>query len=504
MAYGYQGFLKKKIDLAPLGVERGADRAGYFCTPQGASIIGWAGVDGIHYCFIRGFGEMVFAVSPANAAPDYVHPLARNFDDFLRLLLACGDAAALEQAWMWDRRQFETFLRENPPTQAQAAVLSELSGRLKLEPMADPWQYIKGVQASFDFSKITDTRDAGCSGMGGGAQARACAWKVYFEGNFRGRSGRDHAGREIPVGRRFQWAGRSWVVPSLYACGRGLVIDFCMQVEPERFRAFMKRWDLLAGDEAHSRFTPEQQMEIERDNPFCLDLRPKAVLNGKELPSSHGCSEIYYPEDGEDEGEARRVVEHYGLDPASGWLIWRASFPWAAKRRPAMEKLSVILRQERVPMPGPHFRTAAAGDTFDFIHPPSGEKYTLTVQEVRREELPESCFASAPGQEFPRNYLVLCYTITPELSEKAVTVTDCAGGDRPRRRPSGPAVPGNAAAIGIIGGADGPTALIFGGQGQNNNIRTACSALYFEPAEDVEWRMIFYEIPAEEGTVELI
>ena len=61
MAYGYQGFLKKKIDLAPLGVERGADRAGYFCTPQGASIIGWAGVDGIHYCFIRGFGEMVFA-----------------------------------------------------------------------------------------------------------------------------------------------------------------------------------------------------------------------------------------------------------------------------------------------------------------------------------------------------------------------------------------------------------------------------------------------------------
>ena len=154
-------------------------------------------------------------------------------------------------------------------------------------------------------------------------------------------------------------------------------------------------------------------------------------------------------------------------------------------------------------MPGPHFRTAAAGDTFDFIHPPSGEKYTLTVQEVRREELPESCFASAPGQEFPRHYLVLCYTIAPELSEKALTVTDCAGGDRPRRRPSGPAVPGNAAAIGIIGGADGPTALIFGGPGQNN-IRAACSALYFEPAEDVEWRMIFYQTPAEEGTVELI
>jgi len=42
---------------------------------------------------IRGFGGMVFAVSPMNAAPDCVHPLARDFADFLRLLLACGDAA---------------------------------------------------------------------------------------------------------------------------------------------------------------------------------------------------------------------------------------------------------------------------------------------------------------------------------------------------------------------------------------------------------------------------
>ena len=44
---------------------------------------------------------MVFAVSSMNAAPDFVHPLAKDFADFLRLLLACGDAAALEQARMW-------------------------------------------------------------------------------------------------------------------------------------------------------------------------------------------------------------------------------------------------------------------------------------------------------------------------------------------------------------------------------------------------------------------
>ena len=45
---------------------------------------------------------MVFAVSPMNSAPDFVHPLSKDFADFLRLLLACGDVAALEQAWMWE------------------------------------------------------------------------------------------------------------------------------------------------------------------------------------------------------------------------------------------------------------------------------------------------------------------------------------------------------------------------------------------------------------------
>ena len=55
-------------------------------------------------------------VDSIHTGPNYVHPLAKNFADFLRLLLACGDVAALEQAWMWDKAQFETFLQDNPPT----------------------------------------------------------------------------------------------------------------------------------------------------------------------------------------------------------------------------------------------------------------------------------------------------------------------------------------------------------------------------------------------------
>ncbi len=95
----YQKFLRLGVSLAPLGIETREDNTSYFCTPKGASIIGWAGVDGIHYCRVHGFGNMIFAVSPMNSAPTYVHPIAENFEALLRLLLVCGNAAALEQAW---------------------------------------------------------------------------------------------------------------------------------------------------------------------------------------------------------------------------------------------------------------------------------------------------------------------------------------------------------------------------------------------------------------------
>ena len=96
MAITYQEFMREPVDLQAMGIELGGEREPYFCTPRGAEIFGWAGVDGIHYCFVPGFGETVFAVNPMGA--DYVRPLAKNFEDFLRLLLACGDVAALDQA----------------------------------------------------------------------------------------------------------------------------------------------------------------------------------------------------------------------------------------------------------------------------------------------------------------------------------------------------------------------------------------------------------------------
>ncbi len=159
MAFTYKTFMKKGIDLAPLGIERGGDHVAYFCTPKGADIFGSAGVDGIHFCFIKGFGEMVFAISPMNCPGEYVHPIARSFEDLLSLLVSTSHIAAIEQAWMWDEKGFEQFLLDNPTTNEQEKVMWDLQYEYLIPRMEDPFDYIKKLQAEFDYSKIKFTAE---------------------------------------------------------------------------------------------------------------------------------------------------------------------------------------------------------------------------------------------------------------------------------------------------------------------------------------------------------
>ena len=464
----YQKFLRLGISLASVGIESGNDDVLYFCTPKGASIIGWAGIDGIHYCFIRGFGEVVFAVSPMNTAPDFVHPLAENFTDFLRLLLACGDAAALEQAWMWEKVQFESYLEENPVTENQKETLAEIAEKMKLTAIEKPWEYIKSLQSSFDYSKIKYTEEYYDIDMNPAAESTVPEWKVYFEGNFWGHQGRDHAGKIIPIDKQFEWAGYHWLIPAAYSCSKGLVLDFCMRLETD-------------------------------ESPLCLHFNPRLELNGHALRTSHGCAVTYNPclPDGTGiELEAKCVVEHYGLDTSYGWVICRDSFPWASKRRPEIRTLSLTMEQELVSIPGPHFTVKAPGDSFRFVHPVNRTAYTLTVQELEPQTMPKYCFDSGRWL-YPTQFTVMTYTITPEASGR-ITVSDCAESDKPLEvMPAEdffePTVRGDTACIGIIGGADGPTAIAFGGSSQGE-LCAACSALYFEPVKhDIEWRITFHE-----------
>ncbi len=498
----YKKYLKLNIDGSSIGLEQGGGQNNYFCTPKGAGVIGWAGADGIHFCFIRGFGEMVFAVSPMNTPGNYVYPLAQNFKDFLRLLLACGHTAALEQAWCWDQTQFDEFLWENTPTAEQTATLAIIREKLSLTPIERPFAYIKDLQAGFDYSRIRYTEDYYDFIP---AEPQMPEWQVYFDGSFRGRHGRERAGKEISLNRQFVWGNEAWSIPAIYICSKGLVVDFCLQVSPQRIGAFIDKWKLSADSEGTG-FTDEQRMQFVTEDPLNINMNPKAVLNGTELSSPHGCGLSWNPCSPEGNSlEAESAVQHYGLDPGQGYAIWRSAFPWKTKRKPQIKTLSLVLIQEPVAIAGPSFRVSLPGEQIELEHPSTGEKYTLTVQEYEPQKFSAQHF-NDPNREFPLHCTMMSYTILPDSPAGAFTVADCVPSDRPRQKhtyPNAPQVTSSVCCIGIIGYADGPTAIALNG-GNGAKVRAACSALHFEPVDEVEWRIVFYEKKCEDMAVKLI
>ena len=42
-------FLELGLDCSPIGLGPGPSQGGYFCTPKGLTVLGWEGVDGIHF-----------------------------------------------------------------------------------------------------------------------------------------------------------------------------------------------------------------------------------------------------------------------------------------------------------------------------------------------------------------------------------------------------------------------------------------------------------------------
>ena len=153
----YEKFQKLNMDTSCIGLACG-ENTHYFCTPIGAKIIGWEGCDGIHYSFIDGFGEMVFVINPVTCCDHYVYPVADNFSDFLRLILAAKGTAALEQIIQWDKQDYIDFM--NAPEQMQYASQKDVTVTLAaieslgITPMEHPFSYVKSIQSRFNYRQI--------------------------------------------------------------------------------------------------------------------------------------------------------------------------------------------------------------------------------------------------------------------------------------------------------------------------------------------------------------
>jgi len=527
----YQKFKNLPINFSAIGLESNPSTSDYFCTPQGAKIIGWAGVDGIHYCFIEGFGDMVFAVSPCNLPGDYVHPLAETFEDFLRLMLMCSGLDAMEQLHGWSKDTFENYMTEVRVSLEQKKIFSVIEEKLQLEPMDFPFEYIKNLQRCFNYKSIPwkeeyreyvseETEETGEICLGTGEEEmeelkQELPWRVYFGEGIWHSGGKDKPGEEIPVNKQFVWNGNVFHIPSIYSCGKGLVIDFCVEVEPEKIKEFLEKIEKYGDRE--DRWSDEIREEMHRTNPTDVDFMADVTVNGKALRQRNGSGfgwmpESLRPEKGgwANEPEIEQMMEHYGLDRTRGWSFHRTSFSWATLRKPTIKSLNLTIKARDVFMTALRFATPAAGESITITRPLTGEEYILTVQEIEDQEMDgDRMNRLHHGEyEFPTHYKTMTYTLSPDLPGNQFMVQDTKQSDQPRKKPQPNGKSGKddfaATSIAIIGGADGPTSVFLLHNAATVKPHSACSGLRFEPVQEVKWKASFREKLCEDLEIKIL
>lgn len=512
MPHLYEQYKTLHLDCSCLGLGRGPAQSEYFCTPVEAEVIAWTGVDGVHYCFVPGFDETVFVVGPMNGIGDYVYPVAETFTDFLRLVLACGGEAAITEAYDWTQTVFDAFLEENQPTAEQTAVLAQLRDAFDLTPMEEPFAYIKGVQAAFDYSQIPYsekyrelTGDCEAITDAETVSAAASCWKVSYDGGFWSNEG--NAGDEIVINKTFDWGEERWHIPSVYCFPEGLVIDFCMEVKPEPVRAFFAKWEPILARQPNPDRALRQQIEAE--HPLDFRMRASVTVNGAALQADRGSGMFRIPAgcssmDPENRQEAEAILDYYGLDPAKAWAFSRQSFRWQGACPEEIDTLQIKLERNPIAVPGDSFRVSGAGDSAVLRHPLTGAEHTLTVREYEAKEMDASHFQN-PDMEYPTHYVGMVYTIWPELGKDECSVQDCSEGDavRQKRRAETQGMIGGA--VGVIGMIrDGDTEAMQHPDGAKAVPRAVCSALHFEPVQEVTWQPVFHRKTHEDLTVSLI
>ena len=492
----YQKFLKSGISLTAFGIMPVTDGDGfypYFCTPKGASIIGRTGVDGVHYCFVRGFGETVFVVMPMNAPNEYVKPVAKCFSDFLSLLAACRDEALVADAGVISAQAFADRLKDisDPEVDAQIA---QIENKLDILPMLEPQKYVHDLQNSFDYSKIRFTDDYYDIDMNPSAQEPQ-EWEVYFKGGFCSSSrfgkSRTHAGKEIQIGESFELDGKRWLIPSAYICREGIVIDMISQTEMSEFNEFYNRYrSEIEGAEN----LPDDKFDfIQSENPVITDVRTKLTVNGKNAKPK-GMSGIIWIPEMESDSDCERIIKHYCLDSSKALNIQRMYFNWATKTKPrALSSLEIEISVCPKTIRGKEFCVNKAGQSFEIENPLTGVIHTLTINEFNKQKLGSAALMDNE-YDIPENYISIDYTISPEINTESVRIHDICQSDSPKKWIKHDAGASylpeakNAVSIGIIGGADGPTAIILG-----NKSHQICSSLHFEPRDSVTLRADFID-----------
>lgn len=304
--------------------------------------------------------------------------------------------------------------------------------------------------------------------------------RVYFS-----RNKYERAGKPLQIQKCFMHDGKEWILPAVYICAKGVVADFCVPISVKEIESIFTEYERVY---ANGKPSAEEREYLKSINPLEDKYSVDLFVNGKNKNRAHTSTTVYLPKgilDDCDFSDAEEYIEAYGLSREQGWLFIRFRCPWTTKRKPKIKTISFQIHDNPIYYPGPHFVTEGnAAKNITFVHPVTKEAHRLDILSCVAEQLPVKTFGDdCKDLEFPRNLYVLSYTVTPPCE---ITVRDCGVGDRPKRKGLADASCG----CGIIGGADGPTAILL--SPMNERVKTAFSEFRFDAINRVEWRISFF------------
>lgn len=141
----YEKFRNSSLDTSAVGLTVGSEYSYFAATPEGAKVIAWADIYGIHFCRKDG-SDTVYVVEPDAAKNEAVHPVARNFQEFLGLIVACNHASILWQAHEMNRAEFDAYIQAQKPSMKQRSVLRAIGNIYHPPVVADPYSYLKNLK----------------------------------------------------------------------------------------------------------------------------------------------------------------------------------------------------------------------------------------------------------------------------------------------------------------------------------------------------------------------
>ena len=229
----------------------------------------------------------------------------------------------------------------------------------------------------------------------------------------------------------FTWKKEEWLIPAVFPIPGGLVVDVVRKLP---FYHLKNRLTIYEKDKNAEYHSPLERLLMDRHDPFrfyptghllaenyCIDEWDSKRFIWNPLKIS--------PVPSKEDYQAKKLMEHYGLDLNTGWVIFRMCFKSELLSVHDRE-LTLMLEAPDEPVPGPILKIEEAGQHIVFQNPltKKAEMITVTVLENGVIEHP---FKKQGPVKYPANYVILHYRFHPEKKEQQYCLMDTQLTDEP-------------------------------------------------------------------------